>query len=489
MNTGDIRRDVLSERLFHQALQSAGFSVILTDLSDSIVYLNRAAEDLTGFTQRDALQRPLFEVLALRDEKTEQPYTLPTEALFRQGKPCPLPDGLQLLPAGSGCRRYITGSIGPLLDAGGSPSGLIAAFSDITDFKLKEQEIRYHSFYDVLTGLYNRAFFEEELQRLDSERLLPIALIMGDANGLKLVNDAFGHQAGDALLINMGRILQDVCRREDVVARVGGDEFVIILPGVGQKEAKKVLHRIHKRCSAAPADPFRPSIALGYAVKRHKGQNIEMVYRQAEGRMYTVKLNESRTIRSGIIRTIKCTLTERTHETEEHGLRLCASMAAMGRRLGLHSIELRQLELLADLHDIGKIAVPISILEKPKGLLLEEWRQVRKHCEIGYRIAVFSPDLVSIADAILSHHEHWDGQGYPQGLAGENIPLHARILAIADTYDVLTHDRPYHKAVSSERAISEILRCSGSQFDPELVNVFVQVQRERGGEHRRAEGE
>jgi diguanylate cyclase (GGDEF)-like protein len=312
---------------------------------------------------------------------------------------------------------------------------------------------------------------------------------LGDGNGLKLVNDAFGHQAGDELLTRLGAILKEVCRQEDVVARVGGDEFVIILPGVDCDEAKKVIRRIRQRCSAAPSEPFKPSIALGAATKQYKEQSIQMVYRQAEERMYAVKLSESRGIRSDIIRSIQRTLARHTHETEEHGNRLRILMSAVGAKLQLHAYEINGLELLADLHDIGKIAVPVHILEKPEGLLYDEWKLIKKHCEIGYRIAVFSPVLVSIADAILSHHEHWDGKGYPQGLSREMIPLSARILAIADTYDILTHDRPYRKAISPDGALNEIIRCSGTQFDPMLVDVFVEVLRERAGEHRRAEGE
>jgi HD-GYP domain-containing protein (c-di-GMP phosphodiesterase class II) len=204
-------------------------------------------------------------------------------------------------------------------------------------------------------------------------------------------------------------------------------------------------------------------------------QSVKEIYKQAEDRMYNNKLVESKSIRSSIITSLKKTLEERTHETEAHAQRMKAVSLEVGKIMELHDNELDELSLLAMLHDIGKIAIPDYILEKPTGLSPEEWKIMKSHCEIGYRIAVASPELAHIASLILSHHERWDGTGYPQELKGLEIPLLSRIITVVDAYDAMTNDRPYHVAVSSEAALKELERCSGTQFDPSIVEKVIKV--------------
>lgn len=353
----------------------------------------------------------------------------------------------------------------------------LTMIEDITEQKQREEDILYLNYHDILTKLYNRTFFEEELRRLDTERQLPISVIMGDINGLKLVNDAFGHKAGDKLLNEIAKILRLSCRNEDIIARVGGDEFLILLPLTSGETAQNICERIYQECEKfkeqSDRDIFHASIALGSATKIESSESLDKIIKNAEELMYRRKLLDRKSMRSSLITSIKATMFEKSHETQEHAERLVILSNLLGRELNLSGNLLNELDLLATLHDLGKVSVDDHILTKAGALTEEEWIEIRKHPEAGYRIAQSSPELMPIADYILSHHERWDGKGYPQGLAGEAIPLLSRIISIVDAYDAMTEDRPYRKAMSKTAGILEIRRNAGTQFDPHIADIFL----------------
>ncbi|MCR4424998.1 MAG: diguanylate cyclase, partial [Firmicutes bacterium] len=365
----------------------------------------------------------------------------------------------------------------PRYDARGEFSGLFSVFRDVTDQRRAEEKIRFLSFHDALTGLHNRAYLEEKLKRFDNQDCLPLSLIMGDLNGLKLVNDTLGHDCGDRLLANMARVLRDACRREDIIARWGGDEFVIVLPSTTERAALEICDRIREGCAKADPDPIQLSIALGAATKNTASVSVSILLREAEERMYRNKLIEGADARNSLILSLRKSLAERTHETEEHTTRLQELATELGRAIGLSPSQLDEIVLACALHDIGKVRIPGHILTKKGSLTPDEWEVIKKHSETGYRIAQSSFELSHIAEIILSHHERWDGSGYPRGLMGDEIPLAARIIAIVDTYDVITQGRPYKPPVSPQAALAELERCAGTQFDPSLVNLFIRIVR------------
>lgn len=328
---------------------------------------------------------------------------------------------------------------------------------------------------DKLTGLYNRGFFEEEFLRLDSNRQLPLSIIMGDLSGLKLINDAFGHDMGDKALKRVADLMKSAFRKEDIISRVGGDEFVILLPKTTEKTALSIIKRIKDDCIANPLDFIKISISFGAATKIKSEEDINEVYRKAEDRMYFNKLKESKEAKLSMVKYLKDKLEEISFETEAHYERLKSLCHMLADKLGMSDIEKEELKLLCEFHDIGKIGISPKILQKQDTLSNDEWERVRRHSEIGYHIIGSSKETLAIDELILVHHERWDGKGYPGLLKNEEIPLTARIFAIADAYDAMVNDRPYKGRVNITEALIEIENKAGTQFDPYLAKIFVQM--------------
>jgi len=338
-----------------------------------------------------------------------------------------------------------------------------------------DKKIRYLSFYDQLTGLYNRHFLEEEIQRLDTGRQLPISIIMADLNGLKLVNDTYGHGVGDEMLICTADVLKNSCREEDIITRWGGDEFVILLPQTTITEAQQIENRIKDRCRDAYVKDMPVSIALGLSIKEDTDKDLLMVLKDAEDNMYKEKLVKSQSAKSAVLKTLLKALEEKSFETEGHAQNMQETASKIAEKVNIPDSEINRLRLLITLHDIGKINIDEKILTKTEPLTSEEWELIKKHPETGYRIALAAEEFAHVAGDILAHHEHWDGSGYPQGLKGEEIPLLARIVAIADTYEVMSRGRPYKNALTTEEIKAEFKRRAGTQFDPELVEIFLAI--------------
>jgi diguanylate cyclase (GGDEF)-like protein/putative nucleotidyltransferase with HDIG domain len=344
--------------------------------------------------------------------------------------------------------------------------------------KREIEENRIITYHDSLTGLYNRRFFEEELKRLDVPRNLPLSIIMGDVNGLKLVNDAFGHEKGDELLCKAAAAILSACRKDDVVARWGGDEFVILLPKTGSREAEDIVNRMRASHAEEHVNAVRVSLSYGWETKTALDEGLPHLLKRAEDYMYKHKIIENEGLRNNAITTIIRTLHEKNPREEQHSKRVSDICRQLALEIGLSSIEVSRFKLVGLLHDIGKIGIDEGILNKPSQLTEQEMKEIRRHPDIGYRILSTSAEMQELADCILAHHERWDGGGYPKGISGERIPLVSRIIALADSFDAMTSERPYRQAMSVCEAIDEIRRCAGTQFDPHLAYRFADLMQQ-----------
>ncbi|MBP2641526.1 MAG: diguanylate cyclase with sensor [Firmicutes bacterium] len=353
---------------------------------------------------------------------------------------------------------------------------------EIRERMLIEQNLRYQSTHDVLTGAYNRTYFEEYLANLE-EKDRSIGIIFCDVDGLKLINDSLGHECGDQVLRTVARIIEETLPQDAVTARIGGDEFVILLQDVTDVKMKKIVDRLRATIEASHTNNLKEifSVAIGWSATEKRilsKDQIRMTVKRADDNMYRQKLARENSTRHVLIQGMMEMLKVRDFLTEGHSQRLQQRITLLAKKIGLHDTQITDLTLLAQFHDVGKVGVSDAILFKKGGLTPEEKSEMQRHSEIGFRIAQSVPELIPISDLILKHHEWWDGTGYPLGLQGGDIPVEDRILAIADAYDAMTNDRPYRKAMSADEGFKELLLYSAKQFDPSLVELFIEIVKE-----------
>jgi diguanylate cyclase (GGDEF)-like protein len=347
----------------------------------------------------------------------------------------------------------------------------------MTERILLEKRLRDLVEHDTLTRLHNRHSFENELKKYTGQTNKNLVIVSIDVNGLKFINDTLGHLIGDETIINAANIISHVFQEHGYVARIGGDEFGIILDNTDEKKIEKLLNQLHLKVDHYNSIVRSTALSLAYGYSYHKEGtvNVEFLFQEADNNMYQNKLLKKESYRNTFVKTFMKALEVKDYISEGHADRMETLAAALGEGLTLRQDQMDRIVLLTKFHDIGKIGIPDSILKKPDKLTEDEWKVMRTHSSIGERIAMEAAEIKDIAHLILKHHEKWDGTGYPIGLFGEEIPLECRILAIVDTFDAMTNDRPYRKALPMESAVHEIRRCKGTQFDPSLVELFCQV--------------
>lgn len=363
----------------------------------------------------------------------------------------------------------------PFWDSKDNFIGILGISRDITERKQKEEEIHSLAYHDYLTGLYNRRFYEEELAKLDEKRNYPMTIAMGDVNGLKLINDSFGHKLGDQLLKKVAAVIKSSCRADDLVARLGGDEFVVLLPKTDAAGMDSIITRINALLSREKINGVEISISFGHDTKTDESQKIEDVLKNAENQLYQNKLYESASMRSKTVHVIINTLYEKNHREMLHSKRVSHLSEQIARDMGLSKNRIEKIKLAGLVHDIGKIGIEERILNSPDQLSEEEWIEMKKHSEIGYRILRSADEFSEIAEYVLQHQERWDGSGYPKGLAAQDISLEARIIAVADAFDAMTGERTYGRIFEPDEAIREILNCAGTAFDPAIADRFAEM--------------
>ncbi|WP_303871258.1 HD domain-containing phosphohydrolase [Acetobacterium wieringae] len=453
-------------------LKSVGDGIIVVDLDKRVTMLNTVAEDLTGWSFMEARGKIFNEVFNLAHENPEYYVLNPVDEVIRTDKPYELTNHA-VITSRNGIKVYIEDSATPVKDSEGNTTGVVLIFRDVSERKAQNAKIEYLSFHDQLTGLYNRRYYEEVRERFEDGSQYPLSIIMGDVNGLKMTNDAFGHLAGDSLLIAAGQVLTHSCRSTDVVVRWGGDEFVMLLPNTDEEIVKNRMNKLIGEVASCVVDQGILSISFGWATKHSKTEPFTEVFKKAESMMYKNKLKMKAEVRQNTIQSIMYTLYEKSEVEKIHAERVCYYCMRIAKEMNMKEIELERLRWTGLLHDIGKVTIDKEILEKKGELTPEEWKVIRNHPETGYHIINSAPEMGGIATAILCHHERWDGKGYPKGLVGEEIPIFSRIMAVGASYDTILSERTYKKAKTKSEALQELQSYAGTQFDPQIVSLFV----------------
>jgi diguanylate cyclase (GGDEF)-like protein/PAS domain S-box-containing protein len=457
------KRELLLDDIFYSLTNIINDAIIVADSRRKIVYWNRASEKIFNYSPGEVMGKSVSLVI-------------PQDMLsFNGNSRSKNNKGFQEIigKRKKGVKIFLEASVSRWESEKGLFYTLV--LRDVSARKNNEDKLRYLSFHDNLTGLYNRSYFDEELRRLDTHRQLPLSIIIGDIDGFKVVNDAFGYNQGDELLKNLSKILRESCRSEDILARWGGDEFVILLPKTDLKGIQEIIGRIGRKSRELGSGEIPLNISLGFATKDNSSKSIESVVREAEDSMKKKKLIQSKKFSNIIITSIAKKLSEKSFYPEEISERIKKLAVSLGRAVKLSGQELENLSILADFHDIGKVAIKKSILIKKSKLADSEWQVMRMHPETGYRIAKSSTKLAQIADDILAHHEHWDGSGYPYHIKGLKIPVNSRIIAIAEAFDAMVKGRNHKKPVGTEIALKELKKNAKKQFDPHLVSKFIEI--------------
>ncbi|TDX51523.1 diguanylate cyclase [Orenia marismortui] len=453
------RRMKQSEDIYKLLFKNNGTAMFISEDDSSIALINEKLEDLIGYSKEELEANMKFEDLIVADDKIK------FKCYEKQRRKDDKSDNCELRIVDKwGNIKTVLLQIESIME-----SKSIVSLIDISRRKEFEERIEHLMYHDDLTELYNRSYYQKMLNCLDDVEQLPLSIIIADNNRLKLINDTFGHGQGDKVIKLVAKILKKSTRDRDIIARWGGDEFSIILPNTDIDNAKKVIKRIKREVEKVNVDIIMPSIALGVATKTDISQNIEEIIKLAERRMYQDKLDSKRIIDNAMIISLENNLTVSNYESKDHIRRIKSLLLNFGKILSLDQENINHLKLLARLHDIGKIGIPQEVFNKSTSLTKLEKSQLKQHCEIGYRIARSFQELLPIANAILFHHECWDGEGYPQGIKENRIPLLARIISIVHYYDIRTEV----DSLSHQEVLKEMDQMKGKRFDPRLVDEFI----------------
>ena len=466
----------LEKELSQSTLLSVADGIITVDRDGIITLVNPSAKELIGRNKEDMIGSNIDDTLPIfspnSNIKASKPWFHDMRNDFLKYGSKPIEEESILL-TDSGKKLRISKKVAPITLPDGDNVGFVVAFSDITEKHESQKKIEHMSLHDALTGVYNRHSMEDALYKFDTASSLPYTIIILDLNNLKLANDVFGHKMGDDLLKKTAEFLHDVFRKEDFIARIGGDEFCVLLPNTSAVAAKKIKTKIIKESSKYKVEPITLSLAVGFAVKEKKSERIDDIMRDADTNMYHNKNQNRLFVKEKTLDVFMKFNNMNIVKEKDHNDRVSILSAALYEAIGKSDEEVEKLKRAALLHDIGKITIPSRLFNKTQKLSKEEIAQIRTHPQASHQILRVMQDYEHFADAILYHHERVDGNGYPEGLVGNEIPLEARIIAIADAYEAMTSDRPYKKAMSKAKAIKELRACSGNQFDHTLVEIFI----------------
>lgn len=446
-------------------------------------YISPSCERISGYSPEEFYRRPglLFEIVVPEDKKEFKDYlqtslsqagTLHPEIEFR-------------IRCKNQEQRWIASTSQAVATEDGRWLGCRTSHRDITKRKEAEEQLLLLSFHDSLTGLYNRNYYEQELLRLQDGRHLPLGLIIYDIDGLKMINDTLGHQCGDELIKHAAKILKDIFRDGDMIARTGGDEFVVLLPDCDPCIFHSAARRIKANMPLPGGNSLSScpiSLSIGAALATEAPLNLQGLYKKADDLMYQDKQAHRSTFRTRVFRFMEH-MYHNYKKNVSATQKMVLDYALLVGGATLTRPQLKHLELLARYYDIGNIGVAATIFTNPGRLSEDEQKQMHLHCEIGSRIANFFPELTPISHNILIHHQHWDGKGYPPSDGQQPLPLINAILSVVVAYCSMITECPYRVRLTPLEAQAELHRCRGSEFNPDVVDLLIKLLAAEGARY------
>ena len=489
-------------------LESTAEGIYGMDTAGRCTFINKAATRLLGYTSEEVRNVGMHDLIHhTYPDGTHYPVQeCPIYKAFQLGQPCHM--DTEVLWRKDGTSFSSSYSSYPMTEAG-VLVGAVVTFSDITERKRVEQEkevllaeAQARADRDPLTNLLNHRAFHSclvaEADRARREHSV-MAIVMLDLDNFKFFNDVYGHTTGDEVLRLVAGRLREVCRSYDTLARFGGDEFALLLPNIGQATREEIEGRLRKAlsglfyCFSGPLDAQEVipiSISLGAARFPIASSECHEVLRQADERLRWSKTGgnaeeNARRVRAdagsrvdgfGMLDALVAAVDNKDRYTRRHSEDVMVHSLQIARQLGLSSAGIQAIGVAALLHDVGKIGVPDAILRKPGRLTDKEFEAIKQHPVMGAVMVSAVPGLEDVLDAVRHHHERWDGGGYPAGLRGEETPLMARIMAVADAYSAMTADRPYRKGMEPAKALAILRSGTGTQWDPACVEAFLRAR-------------
>lgn len=467
-----------------QIVRALGEPVLVVDQQGRVAMLNPAAEQLLEISAAEAVGQSYRAIYRRSSEGQVHQPSDPIALLLRgRSQPASYCKTRAKLVTTSGLELEVEEQITPLCELEGKLTAVLVVFRPLSVSDLAEDLFPELTYRDPLTGLYNRGFFEKELARLDQVAHWPLSILFADLNGLKLANDIFGHSVGDSLIVEVANVLKQHSRAQDRVFRWGGDEFIMLLPNTSEEEAQRIRALLQADFSKRSVGSLRLDVPMGLSTKSEPDQDVRIVVHQASEEMYWLKTTGQRRYQEETMERILQLLLSKSEGEIQHAERVQQLAAEFGKYLGLSAPELRRLTSAAFLHDIGKVALDAELLHKPFPLAPNDQHEMNRHPLVGFRLLNFFEDTVDLATAVLAHHEHWDGKGYPKGLKGDEIPLLGRILAIVETYDRARYGAQA-ESYNQEQALQIIASGAGKKFDPVLARAFLRMMAEKEEQER-----
>lgn len=454
-----------SEQRFKQLFDQMPFGIAIHQMvydqngkpkDYTFLNVNKGFETQTSLVAKDILGKTVLTVIP----ETESIWINRYHQVVKQNK------AMNFTGYSGGLDRYFEVSAYPI-----GNKKFVTIVHNTTSLIQKEKEVQLLSTHDYLTLLKNRKEFIRDLKILEKYSSAPTHLVLFDIDGFSIFNDAFGNDIGDHILVEVSRVLKDYTQSEYNVYRVGGDSFAVLLKDESI-DMKLYMKQLQQKIEQVQYNDVYVSITMAHQTK--KTQTVNAFINAVEKKLLKNKANKNKSHYSQRIDLLLETLTEKYEDEKMHSANVKALCRRLGEALNLTDKEINELTLAGYLHDIGKIAIPEEILHKPAKLTEEEYAIVKTHAEIGYRILNAVEAYQNVALATLHHHERYDGKGYPRGLEKEDIPLYSRIISVVDAYEAMVSDRVYRKALGKDYAIEELKKCSGSQFDPKIVQTFIQ---------------